>query len=117
MKKSSRYICAATRTGGVDMLDQATFAIVKTWQPHRSSLVDIDVQGDFVVTCGCSLKQGTQNTLDPFLNIYDLKNMAPMTPMAYPPLAAHVRLHPRMQSTSIVLSQLGQMNIGDILNS
>jgi PAB-dependent poly(A)-specific ribonuclease subunit 2 len=116
--KKSRYICAATKTGSVDLLDPSTFTVVKTWQAHGSVINDMDAQGDFVVTCGASMKQQAAQAymLDPYVNVYDVKNMTSMKPMPFPPLAAYVRLHPRMLTTSIVVSQLGQMHVVDLLN-
>ncbi|KAL2187287.1 hypothetical protein L209DRAFT_753216 [Thermothelomyces heterothallicus CBS 203.75] len=116
--KKSKYICAATRTGCVDLLDPITFKIVRSWQAHASYINDMDAQNDFIVTCGGSLKQQAAQTymLDPYVNVFDLKNMTSMKPMPFPPLAAHVRLHPRMLTTSIVTSQHGQMHVVDIMN-
>ncbi|KAL2021290.1 hypothetical protein VTK56DRAFT_7369 [Thermocarpiscus australiensis] len=116
--KKSRYICAATRTGCVNLLDPITFKVVRSWQAHASYINDMDAQNDFIVTCGGSLKQQAAQTymLDPYVNVFDLKNMTSMKPMPFPPLAAHVRLHPRMLTTSIVVSQHGQMHVVDIMN-
>ncbi|AEO64295.1 uncharacterized protein THITE_2110294 [Thermothielavioides terrestris NRRL 8126] len=116
--KKSKYICAATRSGCVDLLDPVTFKLVRSWQAHASYINDMDAQNDFIVTCGGSLKQQAAQTymLDPYVNVFDLKNMTSMKPMPFPPLAAHVRLHPRMLTTSIVTSQHGQMHVVDIMN-
>ncbi|KAL2257791.1 hypothetical protein VTK26DRAFT_9164 [Humicola hyalothermophila] len=116
--KKSRYICAATRTGSVDLIDPISFKIVRSWQAHASYINDMDAQNDFIVTCGGSLKQQAAQAymLDPYVNVFDLKNMSSMKPMPFPPLAAHVRLHPRMLTTSIVTSQHGQMHVVDIMN-
>jgi PAB-dependent poly(A)-specific ribonuclease subunit 2 len=116
--KSSRYICAATKTGSVDLLDPNNLNIVKTWQAHGSVINDMDAQGDFIVTCGASTKQQTTQPFmyDPFVNVFDVKNMTSMKPMPFPPLAAYVRLHPRMLTTSIVVSQHGQVHVVDLLN-
>ena len=116
--KKSKYICAATRTGCVDLLDPITFKVVRSWQAHASYINDMDAQNDFIVTCGGSLKQQAAQTymLDPYVNVFDLKNMTSMKPMPFPPLAAYVRLHPRMLTTSIVTSQHGQMHVVDIMN-
>nr|4D0K_A Chain A, A-SPECIFIC RIBONUCLEASE SUBUNIT PAN2 [Thermochaetoides thermophila] len=116
--KKSRYICAATKTGSVDLIDPLSFKIVRSWQAHASYINDMDAQNDFIVTCGGSLKQQAAQTymLDPYVNVFDLKNMASMKPMPFPPLAAHVRLHPRMLTTAIVTSQHGQMHVVDIMN-
>ncbi|KAB5583054.1 ubiquitin carboxyl-terminal hydrolase-domain-containing protein [Coniochaeta sp. 2T2.1] len=116
--KKSRYICAATKTGNVDMLDPISFKIVKTWNAHVSYINDMDAQNDFIVTCGGSQKQHAAQTymLDPYVNVFDLKNMTSMSPIPFPSLAAYVRMHPRMLTTSIVVSQQGQMHVVDIMN-
>ncbi|KAK0628889.1 ubiquitin carboxyl-terminal hydrolase-domain-containing protein [Bombardia bombarda] len=116
--KKSKYICAATKNGCVDLLDPISLKIVKSWQAHTSFINDMDAQSDFIVTCGGSLKTQAAQThmLDPYVNVYDLKNMTSMKPMPFPPLAAYVRLHPRMLTTSIVVSQVGQMHVVDLMN-
>ena len=116
--KKSRYICAATRTGAVNLLDPSTFKVVKTWQAHVSYINDMDAQSDFIVTCGASHKQQAAQPymLDPYVNVFDLKNMTSMKPIPFPALAARVRMHPRMLTTSIVISQHGQMHVVDIMN-
>lgn len=114
----SRYVCAATKTGAVDLLDPVTLRVTKTWQAHVAYINDMDAQNDFIVTCGGSLKQQAAQTymLDPYVNVFDLKNMLSLSPIPFPPLAAHVRMHPRMLTTSIVVSQAGQMHVVDIMN-
>ncbi|KAK0641099.1 ubiquitin carboxyl-terminal hydrolase-domain-containing protein [Cercophora newfieldiana] len=116
--KKSRYICAATKSGSVDLLDPSNFNVVKTWQAHGSVINDMDAQGDYIVTCGASMKQQAAQPymLDPYVNVFDLKNMTSMKPMPFPPLAAYVRFHPRMLTTSIVVSQHGQMHVVDLMN-
>ncbi len=114
--KRSRYICAATSKGAVNLLDPITFNIVKTWNAHTSMINDLDAQHDFIVTCGYSLRQGNNYMLDPLVNVFDLKNMASLPPIPFPAGAAYVRMHPRMSTTSIVVSQLGQMHIVDLMN-
>ncbi|KAF4632859.1 hypothetical protein G7Y89_g5257 [Cudoniella acicularis] len=114
--KRSRYICAATKTGSVNILDSITFNLVKTWNAHASLINDMDAQHDFIVTCGYSLRQQQSYMLDPLVNVFDLKNMSSMSPIPFPAGAAYVRMHPRMSTTSIVVSQLGQMHIVDLMN-
>ena len=116
--KKSRYICAATKSGAVDMLDTLSLKVVKSWQAHVAYINDMDAQNDFIVTCGGSLKQQAAQPymLDPYVNVFDLKNMTSMNPIPFPPLAAYVRMHPRMLTTSIVVSQQGQMHVVDLMN-
>ena len=114
--KRSRHICAATKNGAVNILDPVTFNIIKTWNAHSSLINDMDAQHDFIVTCGYSLRQGQSYMLDPLVNVFDLKNMVSLPPIPFPAGAAYVRMHPRMSTTSIVVSQLGQMHIVDLMN-
>ncbi len=114
--KKSRYICAATPTGAVDILDSMNFTVLKTWNAHGSDVNDMDAQHDFIVTCGYSIRQQGQQMLDPLVNVFDLKNMIPLPPIPFPPGAAYVRLHPRMSSTSIIASAIGQIHIVDLMN-
>ncbi|KPM42869.1 PAB-dependent poly(A)-specific ribonuclease subunit PAN2 [Neonectria ditissima] len=114
--KRGRYICAATKGGSVNLLDPVTFAVVKTWNAHSALINDMDAQHDFIVTCGYSLRQGQNYMLDPFLNVFDIKKMSSMPPIPFPAGAAFVRMHPRMLTTSIVVSQSGQIHVVDLMN-
>jgi len=113
--KRGRYICAATKNGSVNLLDPVTFAVVKSWNAHSALINDMDAQHDFIVTCGYSLRQGQNYMLDPFLNVFDIKKMSSMPPIPFPAGAAYVRMHPRMLTTSIVVSQTGQMHVVDLM--
>lgn len=114
--KKSRYICAATETGTVNLIDAANFSVVKSWNAHSALISDMDAQHDFIVTCGYSLRQGRDYMLDPFLNVFDIKKMSSMSPIPFPAGAAFVRMHPRMSTTSIVMSTSGQMHVVDLMN-
>jgi PAB-dependent poly(A)-specific ribonuclease subunit 2 len=114
--KRGRYICAATKTGSVNLLDPVSFEVVKSWNAHSALINDMDAQHDFIVTCGFSLRQGQNYVLDPFLNVFDIKKMSSMSPIPFPAGAAYVRMHPRMLTTSIIVSQSGQMHIVDLMN-
>ncbi|KAH6605888.1 hypothetical protein Trco_005041 [Trichoderma cornu-damae] len=116
MMKRGRYICAATKNGSVHLLDPVTFAVVKAWHAHSALINDMDAQHDFIVTCGYSLRQGQNYMLDPFLNVFDIKKMSSMPPIPFPAGAAYVRMHPRLLTTSIVVSQSGQMHVVDLMN-
>ena len=114
--KRGRYICAAAKNGCVHLIDPVTFAVIRSWNAHSALINDMDAQHDFIVTCGYSLRGGQNYMLDPFLNVFDLKNMTSMPPIPFPAGAAYVRMHPRMLTTSIVASQSGQMHVVDLMN-
>ncbi|KAJ8119578.1 hypothetical protein ONZ43_g3499 [Nemania bipapillata] len=116
MRRSSRNICAATPGGSVHIIDSINFQVVKMWNAHTAAINDMDAQHDFIVTCGYSLRQQGNYMPDPFVNVFDLKNMVSMSPIPFPAGAAYVRMHPRMSTTSIVMSQIGQMHVVDLMN-
>ncbi|KAI1777276.1 PAB-dependent poly(A)-specific ribonuclease subunit PAN2 [Hypoxylon cercidicola] len=117
MRRSrSRHICAATSTGAVHIIDSVSFQVAKVWNAHTAAINDMDAQHDFIVTCGYSMRQNGNYMPDPFVNVFDLKNMVSMSPIPFPAGAAYVRMHPRMSTTSIVMSQIGQMHVVDLMN-
>ncbi|EPE04927.1 pab-dependent poly -specific ribonuclease subunit pan2 [Ophiostoma piceae UAMH 11346] len=116
MKRNSRFICAATDHGTVDIIDPTTFEVLKSWNAHSALIHDMDVQADFLVTCGATLKQQGAVMFDPYVNLFDLKQMTSMAPIPFPPCAAFVRMHPRMVTTAIVASTSGQIHIIDLMS-
>lgn len=116
MMKLSRYICAATSTGSVNILDPNTFRVIKTWRAHAAGINDMDAQNNFLVTCGYSPRQQQGYMLDPLANVFDLRSLVPLPPIPFHAGAAYVRMHPRMSTTGIVASQTGQMQVVDLMN-
>lgn len=114
--RKSRHICAATDNGSVNVLDPGTFEILKSWKAHGTAINDMDAHNDFLVTCGYSVRQTGQPIVDPLANVYDLKQMKPIAPIPFHAGAAFVRLLPNMQTTAIVASQTGQLQLVDLMN-
>lgn len=116
MRKGGPYICAATDTGSVHLLDPKTFAVQASWKAHGGWINDMDAKSDFLVTCGCSQRQQMGFHMDPFARVFDLKTLHPAPSIPFHSGAAFVRMHPRMSTTSIIASQYGQLQVVDILN-
>lgn len=76
----------------------------------------MDARHDFVVTCGYSMRPQQYQVPDALVNVFDLKNLVPLPPIPFPAGASFVRLHPRMSTTSIVASLLGQVQVVDLMN-
>lgn len=114
--KRSRYICAATPTGSVHILDCVNFNVVKIWQAHTALINDMDAQSDYIVTCGYSLPHQGSYRLDTFVMVLNIRTLNTLAPIPFPPGAAFVRMHPRMLTTSYIVSQQGQIHIVDLIN-
>ena len=115
MMRKSRYICAATEDGSINLLD-SEFKVVKTWKAHGATINDMDARNDFLVTCGFSIRHLGAPIVDPLANVYDLKNLRPLPPLPFHAGAAYVRLHPKLQTTSFVASQTGMLQVVDLMN-
>ncbi|KAH7135765.1 PAB-dependent poly(A)-specific ribonuclease subunit PAN2 [Dendryphion nanum] len=117
MKRTGQYLCAATKTGSIHILDSGTLSVVKVFEGHTGSINDMDAKGDFLATCGWSPRQQYGFMLDPFANVFSLKTLKQLPPIPFHTGAAFVRMHPRMSTTSIIASQNGQIQVIDIMNS
>jgi PAB-dependent poly(A)-specific ribonuclease subunit 2 len=65
MKRAGQYLCAATKTGGIHILDSGSLTVVKVFEGHTGSINDMDAKGDFLATCGWSPRQQYGFMLDP----------------------------------------------------
>ncbi|KAF2706246.1 PAB-dependent poly(A)-specific ribonuclease-like protein subunit pan2 [Pleomassaria siparia CBS 279.74] len=116
LKRAGQYLCAATKTGGIHILDSGTLSVLKVFDGHTGSISDMDAKGDFLATCGWSPRQQFGFMLDPFTNVFSLKTLKQLPPIPFHTGAAFVRMHPRMSTTSIIASQNGQMQVIDLMN-
>ncbi|OAX78268.1 PAB-dependent poly(A)-specific ribonuclease subunit PAN2 [Emergomyces africanus] len=114
--KKSRYLCAATDTGSVNVLSLSDFRVVKSWKAHGTVVNDMDARNDYLVTCGFSVRHLGSPIVDPLANVYDLKTLTPLPPIPFHAGAAYVRMHPKLQTTSFVASQTGQLQVVDLMN-
>ena len=117
MIKYSRYICAATVTGSVNILDPDTLRIIKTLETPNSRICDMDARNNYLVTCGWVTRQQGTPMLASLANVYDLKTMKQLVPIPFAAGAAHVQMHPRMSTTCIIASQHGQLQVVDLMNT
>jgi PAB-dependent poly(A)-specific ribonuclease subunit 2 len=116
MKRTGQYICAATKNGGIHILDSGTLSVIKMFEGHTGSISDMDAKGDFLATCGWSPRQQFGFMLDPFTNVFSLKTLKQLPPIPFHTGAAFVRMHPRMSTTAMIASQNGQMQVIDLMN-
>ncbi|KAH7093275.1 PAB-dependent poly(A)-specific ribonuclease subunit PAN2 [Paraphoma chrysanthemicola] len=116
MKRAGQYLCAATKNGGIHILDSGSLTVIKVFEGHTGSISDMDAKGDFLATCGWSPRQQYAYMLDPFTNVFSLKTLKQLPPIPFHTGAAFVRMHPRMSTTAIIASQNGQMQVIDLMN-
>jgi PAB-dependent poly(A)-specific ribonuclease subunit 2 len=116
MKRAGQYLCAATKNGGIHILDSNSLSVIKVFEGHTGSINDMDAKGDFLATCGWSPRQQFAYMLDPFTNVFSLKTLKQLPPIPFQTGAAFVQMHPRMSTTAFIASQNGQMQVIDLMN-
>lgn len=115
--KCSHYICAATNTGSVNILDSDTLRIIKTLETPNARICDMDARNNYLVTCGWVTRPQGTPVLATLANVYDLRRMVQLPPISFSAGAAHVQMHPRMSTTCIIASQYGMLQVADLMNS
>ncbi|EMC99672.1 hypothetical protein BAUCODRAFT_119247 [Baudoinia panamericana UAMH 10762] len=116
MRRSTTCICAAAHDGSICLLDPYSLAIMHKWQAYAGTVNDMDARGDHLLTCGWAHQQYGGLGLERLVRVYDLKHQRPAAPIAFQQGAAFVRLHPKLSSTCIVVSQAGAINSVDVQN-
>lgn len=115
MAKKGRHICAATDDGKVHVLNASDYSILKIFDAHSSAVSDMDTRNDYLVTIG--LRSLNPPAVDHLIRVFDLKSLNSLSIVQLQINASYIRLHPKLQTTSIVASQTGSLQIPDILNS
>lgn len=116
MRRANQCICAAAHDGSIYLLNSKTLGVIHSWKAYAGTLNDMDARGDYLLTCGWAQQQYQGLGLERLVRVYDLKNSKPAAPIAFPAGAAFVRMHPKLSSTCIVVSQTGVMHSIDVQN-
>lgn len=116
MRRANQYICAAAHDGSIHLLDSKTLSLVNSWKAYAGSVNDIDARGDYLLTCGWAQQQYHGLALERLVRVYDLKNQKSVAPVTFGQGAAFVRMHPKLSSTCVVVSQMGAIQSIDVQN-
>lgn len=121
---SSKLLTLGTSSGSLEIFDPVSNQSVKTFSGHSGLLSDMDVKGNYVATCGYSVRNrrfGSANApveymVDPLVNIYDLRMMRALSPIPFSAGASFVRFHPKLPNIIIVASTTGQIQFADLFD-
>ena len=124
LMRFSKFVCAATTTGAVHLLDPASLAVVKALATNTVGVADMAARDPYLVTCGWVRRPapaGTPGALPPLLaglaNVYDLRALVQLPPVPFHAGAARVAMHPRLSTTCILASQAGQLQVVDLMSA
>ena len=136
MMRFSKFICAATTEGQVDLLDADTLRVVKTLDTNNVGICDMDARNHYLVTCGWVQRPAPlHSTIDPLAaqqqhqahrpapmlaglaNVYDLRAMTRLPLIPFPAGAAHAQLHPALATSAVLASPAGRLQAVDLLDA
>lgn len=112
---NNKYIIINTTDNSVEVLDTNTGENVKSFTQSSQSFSDFYCKEHTLITCGYAYR-GNQIINERFVNIIDLRIMKALPPVLFPAGAAYARLHPKLPSIAIILSQSGLIHFVDIFN-
>lgn len=114
--RRNRLLCCGSGNGEVVLYDPSSFQPITKLVAHTGALSDLDTSGNLLLTCGYSVRHGSY-IIDPFVKVWDLRNLSSLVPVPFPSGPSLVRMHPKLSTTAIICSATGQFHIVDTGNS
>lgn len=118
----SKMLTLGNLSGALEIFDPLANASVKTFAGHNGLLSDLDVKGNYVATCGYSVRSkrfgpapaALEYMVDPLVNLYDLRMMRALPPLSFPAGASFVKFHPKLPNIVVVASTAGHLQFVDM---
>jgi len=112
---TDRYIYSADSSGKITARSLGTLDSVNSILAHTAGVSDFDVCGNKIITCGFSSRGGGITTNDPFIKIYDVRNMKALAPISlcFPPVLCRFT-NPISEGQITIASKYGQIFTMDL---
>jgi PAB-dependent poly(A)-specific ribonuclease subunit 2 len=111
--KRQRLVCCGEINGDVLLRDPNSLKVEHRLNAHSGTISDLEVAGNNLITCGFSYRDGNLMQ-DRILQVFDLRMMKLLSPITAYHGASFIKVHPKLASTIMVVSQLGSFQVCDL---
>lgn len=117
VRKSSKFVCAGSMDGHIQLRDPRSLQIEHRLHAHPGGLIDIQADGNQLYSVGWTMRLG-HPVPEPIVKVHDLRTMRALVPIPFSATGgpALLAVHPKRSSTVIVAAPSGQFQIVDVGN-